>query len=86
MHHDDWNPSKYSLICSDHFLEKDIDRTGQNVHLRANAIPVRSSEKGMEVFMVETLKYKTPFEHGIKHDENIVLMYLVCGWLCKGRL
>ena len=44
MHHDDWNPSKYSLICSDHFLEKDIDR---NVHLMANAIPVRSSEKGM---------------------------------------
>ena len=83
MHRNDWNPNKYSLICSDHFLEKDIDMTSQNVHLRANAIPVRFKKFPSHLKKVYQVlwwkhKYKTPFEHdGINHDENNALMYLV---------
>jgi len=41
MHRQDWSPTKYSRICSDHFFERDINRTGQNVQIREDAIPTR---------------------------------------------
>eukprot|EP00794_Sanderia_malayensis_P001534 gene1534-1697_t len=41
IRHKNWKPGKHSLICSDHFLEKDVDRTGQVVRLRDCAIPSR---------------------------------------------
>ena len=69
MHRDDLNPSKYSLICSDHFLEKDIDRTGQNVRVRANAIPVRFQKFPSRLKKV----YKLWWKHlNTKHTQNVV--------------
>ncbi|XP_037797679.1 THAP domain-containing protein 6-like [Penaeus monodon] len=41
MHREDWSPTSHSKICSDHFLEDDIDRTGQIVRLKAIAVPKR---------------------------------------------
>ena len=40
MHRQDWSPSKYSRICSDHFLENNIN-SRQIVQLREDAIPTR---------------------------------------------
>ncbi|CAL4073846.1 unnamed protein product, partial [Meganyctiphanes norvegica] len=36
-----FTPGKWSLLCSDHFLEKYMDRTGQIIRLRNNAVPTR---------------------------------------------
>jgi hypothetical protein len=36
-----WMPSSYSRICSDHFHERFIDRTGQIVKLKDDAVPTR---------------------------------------------
>ena len=41
MHREDWSPGKHSLICSDHFKEKDMNLSCYNVRLRSDAIPVR---------------------------------------------
>lgn len=38
---DNWIPSQHSRICSDHFIEGQINRLGQRVELRLNAIPIR---------------------------------------------
>jgi hypothetical protein len=38
---DDWVPSTHTRICSDHFLEKCINRTGQRTELKVSAIPTR---------------------------------------------
>ena len=35
----EWQPSKHSKMCSDHFKESDINRACQRVRLRENAIP-----------------------------------------------
>ncbi|XP_046981545.1 THAP domain-containing protein 6-like [Schistocerca americana] len=36
----DWEPSKYSKVCSQHFREQDIDRTSvSTVRIRENAVP-----------------------------------------------
>jgi len=34
-----WYPSQSSLLCSDHFLPKMLNRTGQKVQLRSGAVP-----------------------------------------------
>ena len=36
-----YKPTKFSKICSAHFEDSFIDRTGQIVHLRAGAIPTK---------------------------------------------
>ncbi|XP_042239142.1 THAP domain-containing protein 2-like [Homarus americanus] len=41
MHREDWSPTSHSKICSDHFEEENIDRTGQIVRLKANTVPTR---------------------------------------------
>lgn len=41
MHREDWMPSSHSRICSDHFQEEHINRTGQRVDLKDDAIPTR---------------------------------------------
>ncbi|KAE8283500.1 hypothetical protein D5F01_LYC18903 [Larimichthys crocea] len=35
----DWTPSRFSVLCIDHFEEQYIDRTGKCVKLRENAVP-----------------------------------------------
>ena len=35
----DWQPSKHSKICSDHFTESNLNRTYKRVKLREDAIP-----------------------------------------------
>ena len=41
MRREDWMPSSHSRLCSDHFQEKHIDRSGQRVRLKDDAIPTR---------------------------------------------
>eukprot|EP00794_Sanderia_malayensis_P012242 gene12242-13503_t len=41
MRLENWQPSQYSKICSDHFKESDIDRTGCRVTLKRSAVPTR---------------------------------------------
>ena len=41
LHRKDWTPSKYSKICSDHFKEVFVNRTGRRVKLKDDAIPTR---------------------------------------------
>ena len=41
MRREGWSPSVHSRICSDHFKEAVIDRTGQRVELRHGATPTR---------------------------------------------
>ncbi|XP_077970131.1 THAP domain-containing protein 5-like isoform X1 [Styela clava] len=41
-HRKNWLPTQYSLLCSDHFKEKELDRTGQTVRVREDAFPSRS--------------------------------------------
>ena len=41
VHWDNWTPSDTSLLCSDHFLEKYINRTGQRITLKNYAVPTR---------------------------------------------
>ncbi|KAG1655031.1 DNA transposase THAP9 [Nymphon striatum] len=38
---ENWTPSKYSRICSDHFKEEVIDRSTNNVKLTKDAVPTR---------------------------------------------
>ena len=41
MHRQDWTPSNSSVICSDHFLEKFINRNVQMPRLKEDAEPTR---------------------------------------------
>lgn len=35
----DWSPSRFSVLCMDHFEEQYFDRTGKSVKLREDAVP-----------------------------------------------
>lgn len=35
----DWTPTRFSVLCSSHFEEQCIDRTGKCVKLRDDAVP-----------------------------------------------
>ncbi|XP_074552489.1 uncharacterized protein LOC141809396 [Halichoeres trimaculatus] len=39
MKWDDWTPSRFSVLCINHFEEQYIDRTGKSVTLKDNAVP-----------------------------------------------
>ncbi|XP_076033984.1 THAP domain-containing protein 1-like isoform X1 [Oratosquilla oratoria] len=39
LRRDNYKPSKYAVLCSNHFEEHCFDRTGQTVRLRDNAVP-----------------------------------------------
>ncbi|RVE69876.1 hypothetical protein OJAV_G00082260 [Oryzias javanicus] len=46
MNLEDWTPSRFSVLCINHFEEQYIDRSGKNVTLRADAVPtIFSSSK-----------------------------------------
>ena len=36
---DDWEPSQYSFVCSDHFQSDDIVLVGNTYRLKENAVP-----------------------------------------------
>ncbi|XP_037333163.2 uncharacterized protein zgc:153292 isoform X1 [Pungitius pungitius] len=42
----DWNPTRFSVLCINHFEEKHIDRTGKCVKLREDAVPTVFSSPG----------------------------------------
>nr|XP_047133430.1 THAP domain-containing protein 2-like [Hydra vulgaris] len=68
IHRQEWSPGVSSLICSDHFLEKDIDRTGQTVRLRQNSLPKRF--KNFPDHLKKTTKErKSPTERCISNSE-----------------
>lgn len=35
----DWSPSRFSVLCMNHFEEQYIDKTGKSVKLREDAVP-----------------------------------------------
>jgi hypothetical protein len=41
IHREKWSPQKQTLICSDHFKESYIDRTGNLVRINQDAVPTR---------------------------------------------
>lgn len=44
---EDWTPSRFSVLCINHFEEQYIDKTGKSVKLREDAVPtVFSSTPG----------------------------------------
>ncbi|TNN70063.1 THAP domain-containing protein 5 [Liparis tanakae] len=42
----DWTPSRFSVLCINHFEEQYIDRTGKCVKLRDDAVPTMFSSPG----------------------------------------
>lgn len=35
----DWTPSRFSVLCMNHFEDQYIDKTGKGVKLREDAVP-----------------------------------------------
>uniref|UniRef100_UPI003AB09F10 uncharacterized protein n=1 Tax=Centroberyx gerrardi TaxID=166262 RepID=UPI003AB09F10 len=59
----DWTPSRFSVLCINHFEEKYIDRTGKFVKLREDAVPTIFSfpehmEKKTAVINPRSKRYK----------------------------
>lgn len=46
MKWEDWSPSRFSVLCIDHFEEQHIDRSGKFVKLRDDAVPTIFSTQG----------------------------------------
>ena len=57
---DAWNSSKHSRICSDHFSEKDIDRTKTRVRLVKRACPTRFKKFPIHLKVRPSLQRKSP--------------------------
>lgn len=61
----DWTPSRFSVLCSNHFEEKYIDRSSKFVKLRQDAVPTIFSfpdhkEKRTAVINPRSKRYKPP--------------------------
>lgn len=39
MNREDWTPSRFSVLCMNHFEEQHIDRTGKTITLKEDAVP-----------------------------------------------
>ncbi|KAM6967138.1 uncharacterized protein LKV04_019406 isoform 1-T2 [Tautogolabrus adspersus] len=63
MKWDDWTPSRFSVLCSNHFEEQYIDRTGKCVTLRDDAVPTIFSSSG------DTQKTKAPINPRRKQNK-----------------
>lgn len=46
MKWEDWSPSRFSVLCIDHFEEHHIDRSGKFIKLRDDAVPTIFSTAG----------------------------------------
>eukprot|EP00795_Rhopilema_esculentum_P003236 gene3236-1558_t len=65
MHRQDWSPSQYSRICSDHFKESSIQRVGRKAKLKDDAVPTRF--KQFPKYLKKTTKErKAPAERSMQ--------------------
>ncbi|XP_054644954.1 excitatory amino acid transporter 4 isoform X3 [Dunckerocampus dactyliophorus] len=64
MRRDRWIPAARSQLCSSHFTEENLDRTGQTVRLGQNAVPTIFD------FPDHLLKYKTLYTK-VVHTRNV---------------
>ncbi|XP_062406722.1 THAP domain-containing protein 1-like [Sardina pilchardus] len=62
LHRKKWTPSSHSRVCSDHFKESDMDRTGQTVRVRSDAIPTRLKSLPKHLRMTATKPRKPPLD------------------------
>ncbi|XP_044037011.1 uncharacterized protein zgc:153292 isoform X2 [Siniperca chuatsi] len=68
----DWTPSRFSVLCINHFEEQYIDRTGKCVKLKENAVPTIFSspddtQKRKASINPRSKKYKPP---GVKASQT----------------
>ena len=81
MRREDWMPSSHSRLCSDHFQEKHIDRSGQRVRLKDDAIPTRFKKFPEHLKMVTGLVKKnqafTPNPKPNKKNSILYVMHLL---------
>ena len=58
---ENWTPSKPSRICSDHFEERFIDRTGKSTILKFTAVPTRFKEEQKVKIIVKFYEHDFPW-------------------------
>ena len=56
MRREDWCPSSHSRVCSDHFQEKFINRTGLIAKLQEDAVPTRFKKFPQYLKQVKSLE------------------------------
>ena len=61
MRREDWSPSSHSRVCSDHFQEKFINRTGLIAKLREDAVPTRFKKFPQYLKQVKSLEKYNKF-------------------------
>uniref|UniRef100_A0A8C7N2X3 Uncharacterized LOC116365777 n=1 Tax=Oncorhynchus kisutch TaxID=8019 RepID=A0A8C7N2X3_ONCKI len=70
----DWQPTPHSLLCSEHFEERCMDRTGQTVRLRDDAIPtIFAFPSHLQKKVFSQLRQKSPptyLNHSIWHPSR----------------
>ena len=76
---DDWSPSKASKICSDHFLEKYLDRTGKRIRLKPDAVPTRFKDiqKHLKKVIVPITALSNLFVSYMANAKNKFALYTV---------